>query len=389
MKKTYDPFKIDVKELFIYICDYCNKNCGHCYVKRGNKDVNPKWIQWCVDNFNIKKAVIIGGEPTISPKLSEVLDVLKEGMKKEDGEDSLSITMSTNCKWIEWGNKNGKETSPLGPRDMKYTDVVDLLKDGGVKSLQISIEGDRETTDAVRGKGSFQNSMDTVDLLKDQGFDVFFRATYSQMNFDTIPYMLELADKKGVDLMLFPYKTTSYFKDKENKVPAELTTLTERQQEDLYNTLMDYTSDDGKRLAKSEIPQYYAYIGMAGAHCPAGRERINIMPDGVVTPCEMNTPPNHFPLGKFNGDSGLDKELLLERISFFLHTIKQVDLGCMTCSHHRICRSGCQETMEYINCPLKNMIDFSVYQKEIGISNVQLKKRISNVRRLQKKRGGC
>jgi radical SAM protein with 4Fe4S-binding SPASM domain len=389
MKKTYDPYKINIKEVVIYVNDYCNKKCFHCYIHQGNTDVNPSWIQWVVDNFDIEKSIVVGGEPILSPNLPEVLNILKKGMKIKNGETTPSITLSTNCKWIEWGKENGKKTLPPGPNDMKYMDVVDMLKEGGVKSIQISIEGDKETTDAVRGKGSFQNSMDATDLLKNQDFDVFFRATYSQMNYDNIPYMLKLADEKGVDLMLFPYKTTSYFKDDEKKIPSDLTTLDEWQQEELYNTLMSYTSDDGKRLAKTEIPQYYAYIGMAGAHCPAGRERINIMPDGVVTPCEMNTPPNHFTLGKFNGNDGLDKDLLMERISFYLHTIKQVDIGCMTCDHHRICRSGCRETMEYINCPLRYQIDFGVYQKDMGISNVQLKRRISNVRRLQKKRGGC
>jgi len=391
-RKTYDPFKIDIRELVIYMNDYCNKRCKHCYIikdGKGHTDVNPGWIQWVVDNFNIEKSIIVGGEPILSKQLPSVLDILKKGMKIKKGETQPAITLSTNCKWIEWGNTNDGKTLPRGPMNMEYMDVVDMLKDGSVKSLQISIEGNKKITDDIRGKDSFQNSMDAVDLLKEHGLDVFFRATYSQMNYDTIPYMLKLADEKGLDLMLFPWKTTNYFKDNENKIPSDLTTLTVWQQEELYNTLMNYTSDDGTRLAKSEIPQYYAYIGMAGAHCPAGRERINIMPDGVVTPCEMNTPPNHFPLGKFNGDGGLDKDLLMKRISFFLHNMKQIDIGCMSCDHHRICRSGCHETMEYINCPLRYKTDFSVYQKEIGISNVQLKKRISNVRSLQKKRGGC
>jgi len=143
MKKTYNPFKINIKELVIYVNDYCNRRCRHCYYildGKGHTDVNPSWIQWVVDNFDIEKAIVVGGEPILSPRLPEVLSILKKGMKIKEGENNPSITLSTNCKWIEWGNKNGKEILPLGPRDMKYTDVVDLLEDGGVKSVKNIID---------------------------------------------------------------------------------------------------------------------------------------------------------------------------------------------------------------------------------------------------------
>jgi len=53
-------------------------NCYYIKDGRGHTDVNPSWIQWVVDNFNIEKSIIVGGEPILSPKLPEVLDILKK-----------------------------------------------------------------------------------------------------------------------------------------------------------------------------------------------------------------------------------------------------------------------------------------------------------------------
>lgn len=366
-KKHFDPYKIDIRELSIYVCDYCNKSCRHCYIKQSNNAVKPEWIEWVVNNFKINQAILVGGEPIISPVLPKILEILKNA--------DVKITLSTNCKWIEWGAKKKKKTLPLGPRDMKYMDVIDLLK-GKVSTIQISIEGNKKTTDDIRGKGSYNNSMEAVDLLKKHGFDVFFRATYSKKNYDDIPHMLELATEKNVHLMLFPYKGR-------DSVP-----LDEEQQEQLYNTLMDYTTDDGERMATCHIPQYYTYIGQHG-YCPAGRNLINIMPDGLITPCEMSVPPDYFPLGKFDENNGININSLRRRIKIFLETSKNIAVECMTCKHHQICRSGCHETREYMNCPMKYNINYGSFSDVFETNRMQTKAKLKSIKNVMNRRKGC
>lgn len=377
-EKHFRPQHIDIRELSIYVNDYCNKKCKHCYyIKdgKGHSNIDPEWIRWVTDNFKIQRAVLVGGEPLLSPKLVEIIKILKS--------KNVAITLSTNCSWVNWGAeiKKKKKTIKLdrGPDGKTQKDVIKILKD--VNSVQISIEGDKQLTDEIRGRGSFDDSMAAVDLLKKEGVDVFFRATYGHMNYDIIPKMIKLAHEKDVHLVLFPYK--GY-----DAIP-----LNEWQQEELYNLLMKYTSEDGSRMGSVNIPQYYTYIGLHG-YCPAGRNIINILPDGTITPCEMNMPPDHFILGKFekhinNGGEWLDKEQLLSRCGFFLERIKQVDIECMTCKHHRVCRSGCQETVEYMKCPLKYQIDYSSYSKEMGISRDQTSRKISKLKNVMNRRKGC
>ena len=374
-KKSFDPYKIDIRELSIYVTNRCDRSCQHCYMVKGETDLYPQCIEWMIDNFEIQKVILIGGEPILYSHLEKVLDILKT--------NKINVTISTNCKWINWGQtilkktkkkkKGIKKILPTGPNDMTYEDVITMLKDK-VENFQISIEGNKVTTDRIRGKGSYQDSMDAVDLLKKNGFKMFFRATYSQDNYNDIPKMLDLATEKQIPLSLFPYKGI-------DSVP-----LTMEQQEELYNKLMEYTDDE--HVARVEIPQYDAYCKFEGAHCPAGRNLLNIMPDCTITPCEMSTPPDHFILGKFR-DGVVDKELLMKRIGFFLDTMKPVHEECLSCKNHKICRSGCHETREWMNCPLKHNIDFSMYQKSMGITDKQFrsKKRIN--RSFAKNRKGC
>jgi len=111
----------------------------------------------------------------------------------------------------------------------------------------------------------------------------------------------------------------------------------------------DYTEIDEEQginhMALSNIPQYFTYIGQHG-YCPAGRELLNLLPNGMITPCEMNMPPDHFLLGQFNGNT-LDYDKLMNRIKIFLEYHKPIYQECMSCKYHRICRSGCHETKKH------------------------------------------
>ena len=149
-EKHFRPYHVDIRELSIYVNDYCSKRCKHCYFIRdgkGHSDVDPRWVEWCCDNFKIQRSIIVGGEPILSPKLLEIFEILKS--------KNVAITISTNCDWVNWGRKEEKvkkgkkkkETiiHPMGPRDMKWNDAVSLFK--MTDNVQISIEGDEKTTD--------------------------------------------------------------------------------------------------------------------------------------------------------------------------------------------------------------------------------------------------
>lgn len=345
---------INIKDLVIYINNYCNKHCIGCYVLPEKQDINPEWIQWCLDNFEIKKTIIVGGEPTLSPVLPDVLKMLKD--------NGVLVTLSTNSKWVRWKHDNiidkKHRLKPDGETLKTYKDLLDDVF-SLVDSVQISIEGDEPYNDSIRGSGSFNDSLVALSYLKyEMGKDVFLRATYSYDNMGEVDKLLRIAERWRVHIHFFPYKG--------NGKPS----LSSERQEWFYKKLIDYTEsvsgDDIKnnvyrRLALAAIPQYYCYMGEPD-YCPAGRNRINILPDGMVTPCEMNMPPDCFILARFknndknSGEDLMDKSFLLSRCRYFLESIKKVDTGCYSCRFHRVCRGGCHMTNEHDFCPLKNMV---------------------------------
>jgi len=366
-------YTVDIHDLSIFLNNYCNRACKHCYVQfeKNPIDLKPEWIQWCIDYFKLQKVIIVGGEPILSPSLPKIIEMLSDS--------KIRIALSTNSKWIRWSSLD----STIDERWRRKSDgtlkivedVLRLLEK--VDSIQVSIEGLKEYNDSIRGPGSFDDSMKAVDLLKERNKDVFFRVTYSRENLGMVPDLLRLAAEKDVHIYFFPYKG-------DDQQP-----LSSEQQSWLFDNLMAYTSDDGKRLAMAAIPQYICYIG-EDDYCPAGKNMINIMSDGMVTPCEMSTPPYHFPLGQFT-DSGLDLDRFYERLETYLFEMKQMDMSCLTCRKHRVCQSGCLETNEYLNCPLKQHIDlnYSIFNGDIALSNRQISTRRQAVSKAIRFRKGC
>jgi radical SAM protein with 4Fe4S-binding SPASM domain len=359
------PYAIDIHDLSLILNNYCNRACKHCYVKfeKNQMDIKPEWVQWCIDHFKLQKVIIVGGEPLLSPSLPKIIDMLSA--------NKVRITISTNSKWIDehWRKK---EDGTLKTTD----DVLGILQD--VDSIQVSIEGMKEYNDSIRGEHHFDDAMQAVDLLKQKGKDVFFRVTYSRDTLGMVQSVIDLAEQLGVHVYFFPYKGN-------DKPP-----LSAQQQAWFYDLLIEHTSEDGKKLAMAAIPQYICYIGHESDWCPAGKQLINIMPDGTVTPCEMSTPPYHFPLGKFT-DRGLDTDYFYERLETFLFEMKQMDLACISCKHHKVCRSGCLETNEYLTCPLKEHMDvnYSIYHGDMDLSRRQVSSRAQAVTRVMATRKGC
>lgn len=66
--------------LDIVLTDYCNSDCGFCIGNLsknksvGNKEVYKEKIKWAVDNMNVKEVLLLGGEPTTSTMLFDIIE---------------------------------------------------------------------------------------------------------------------------------------------------------------------------------------------------------------------------------------------------------------------------------------------------------------------------
>ena len=159
----------------------CNLNCSWCYAsKTGFKkeldmeeDVFKKILSFC-EEAKAKSVCLIGGEPTIYPKIHDVIRALKE--------KSMYFSIVSNGLIF------------------KSVEEVKRFKDSGLEHIPISVKPyDKETYNAVTGKDSFDDVMTALRNLVENGIDVAASYVLSKESIVGIKEMVEKV-KSGVQL---------------------------------------------------------------------------------------------------------------------------------------------------------------------------------------------
>lgn len=131
--------------LHLHFTNKCNLQCPHCYMKSGkayDEELTTEEIKvLCRDFKSIggTDVSLTGGEPTVRPDFLDIVDYISEiGMK-------VSV-FSNGALWNE--------------------DMIRRFSKCNIEGVQISIDGyDEQTNSEVRGKGVFEKSLNTVDML--------------------------------------------------------------------------------------------------------------------------------------------------------------------------------------------------------------------------------
>lgn len=171
----------NLSTLYLYITDYCNLRCRHCWV-------TPVWvgripppklplqalkgaIGEAVDE-GLSHVKLTGGEPLLHPEFSDMVRFIHEL--------GLSVGVETNGTLVTEG-------------------IADLLCD--VKAnISVSIDGaDSETHDLFRGvKGSFEKTVRAVEMLRDRGSPPLVIFSVYRKNMEELEKVVELCKEIGV-----------------------------------------------------------------------------------------------------------------------------------------------------------------------------------------------
>jgi len=181
--------------LALHVTWKCQLRCKHCYNRNYITTNTPNEIPLetieniCIDflntEFSLKDYSIIlsGGEPLLYSKFEQLCDLIR-GFQDH-------IILSTNGILIP-----------------KYMDTFDK-KDG----IQVSIDGDRETHDRIRGKGSYDKAIEALECLKEHGINHSMGFALCKRNFYGIDHIIELCKKYGCTMLNFglyqPFKNSS------------------------------------------------------------------------------------------------------------------------------------------------------------------------------------
>jgi len=172
----------------IYATDLCDSQCKHCniWAKRPVKYLSFEKIKEIMRSKAVSKDTAIGlegGEFMLHPEAMKIMEWFK---KNHPNFDLLS-----NC--------------------LKPESLIEAVKKFPPKRLYISLDGDKETYQHMRGKDGYDRVIQVIQELKDivPISTMFTLSPYN--NFDDMRHVAEVCKKEGVDMRVGVYNDMSFF----------------------------------------------------------------------------------------------------------------------------------------------------------------------------------
>jgi MoaA/NifB/PqqE/SkfB family radical SAM enzyme len=276
-KLTGQVKKIIPYKVLIEVTNNCNSKCLHCDIWKVEKEnistVNLDDLASFLKkmNHNLLWLALSGGEVSIYKQLPELVTILKEN------NPSLRImTFTTN--------------GLLPQKILSYALMIKKELTCDV-FITISLDGDADTHDAVRGiKGNYKKAQETYKLLKENNIPCHFGITVSESNHLFIKdfFINYVESIKAVTFFhtsgIFLTKNDPISKDVDRKITESLKVIYKNYKiSSLGEVLMKISIKLGIRFVEkgrqtNVIP------------CDVGFSSVHILSNGSIQPC-MYLPP--------------------------------------------------------------------------------------------------
>lgn len=314
-----------------HITTNCLNRCTHCYMYNDeyiHEDCNFADFMTMFDNINefeqkynveLPFYSLTGGSPLLNPDCEKIVEHL---------------------------HKHNKIISFLDIPEMVTPKNIELMKSNNIKGYQVSIDGLPETHDKIRGKGSFDRTVQAIKnlYLNDIYPNIMF--TLSQENKNELMPLCEFLDKT-LDAFQFAF---DFVVPMGNAADTKETYLS---LEDANSILKSYynfaiTKSTGKKVYllkpskyrayqysedDQEISMQYDYPVISGCHI--GWDSVAILQNGDVLPCRRLP----IVLGNLKKDTFEDIFLNSELLRKF-RRFQQYQRQCGSCNYGKLCR-GC------------------------------------------------
>lgn len=177
------------QHVFLKITSDCNLRCRHCFYYNDKNAFNSEndfltndlsnLVKFLVEELHIISIVITGGEPFLQKDIFQILKYLKS--------KNVTIQIQTNATLIT-EEIASELASILNP---KYDNI------------QTSLEGATAIThDKIRGKGSFEKTINGIEHLISKNFNVAVSYTITSENIEEVPLLYKLFKDLGVKAAL-------------------------------------------------------------------------------------------------------------------------------------------------------------------------------------------
>lgn len=219
-------------------------------------------------NFEVSSYAITGGDPFLYSELEFLFSELR---------------------------KRNKKINLMGNPDTLTIENINLMKKYNIKNFQMSLDGLEEKHDYIRGKGSYQLTLEKADLLKQNGISVNIMFTVNKYNYvDLIPLM-KIISLKQIDSFSFDFLCSignakelsmlereesekllkNYLKEKEKMIKQESNTFFHEK-----NALFRKIRKENNNFPLQMLNEASIYTG-----CYIGFTSFAISSDGYFMPC--------------------------------------------------------------------------------------------------------
>ena len=218
--------------------------------------------------------------------------------------------------------------------------------------MWISFEGLKDNHEFLRGKGTFDKTIDKLGLLdKYYKGKTALRMSINKYNIDDVESIVKIAEKYNIDLVRFT-PLLDFGRAKDNDF-----TINQKQYIKFLKDVKNIKSDKVKIVYPNQKTNKI-WIGLNGFGCHCGKEAIWIDEVGNVSPCIFWG--EKYNIGNIKNENYMD----LFNKSLKISNIKG-NKTCEKCKNYELCRGGCRARVLFANsnlddvdplCPLKKNI---------------------------------
>lgn len=174
------PAEHDLQSVDVYITSQCNRRCTYCFLpsdffssgQRMSAKAFADVVTWCL-RHHVGEITFLGGEPSLHPAFPEMVALAHS--------QGLAVRVVTN-----------------GARRFRRLVESGLIGRCNLNRVAVSLDTLDETLqDAFRGRGAWQDAMDTIRLLRDRSILFDINVTGVRPVLDGIGALIQFADEAG------------------------------------------------------------------------------------------------------------------------------------------------------------------------------------------------
>lgn len=306
------------------ILDICNLKCIHCFndSKSNNTKIMPlndvKNVIDQLSDFGVFILGLTGGETLMHPN---ILEIIKYATSKR-----MQITMNSNGTLLTY-------------------DLAKKLKENGLNSLHISIDGRKEHHNSIRGtEYAFDKSIEALKIAKEVGLNPTIFNVVLKNNIEDVDYMLDLAKELDVAINIRRFIPIGRGAN-EQALMLDSDDVTH-----LLNTIDSH-------INKNVIIDRCYIFNSRKANCRTCNKTVcTITKDGNLFPCPY-VQADELKLGNIFSNNIKDLYCNIDKHIFLDVHKENLSDPCNSCNDFDICYGGCRATAYICNNKSRNGLD--------------------------------